>query len=93
VIDGGFTGLSAELVNWLADRGVELIGIDTPSVDVFNSGEHPAHNAVLARGLIAIEGLWLDRVEPGLYFLIALPILLQGAEAAPVRAILKPLGG
>jgi arylformamidase len=92
-INSEFAGLSADLVNWFADRGVELIGIDTPSVDVFNSGEHPAHNAVLARGLIAIEGLWLDRVEPGLYFLIALPILLQGAEAAPVRAILKPLGG
>jgi kynurenine formamidase len=30
--------------------------------------------------------------EPGAYHLIALPILLQGAEAAPVRAILKPLG-
>ena len=91
-IDGRFAGLSAELVNWLADRGVELIGIDTPSVDVFNSGDHPAHHAVLGRGLIAIEGLWLERVEPGAYHLIALPILLQGAEAAPVRAILKRLG-
>ena len=93
VIGREFTGLSAELVNWLADRGVGLIGIDTPSVDVFKSDDHPAHRAVLARHLIAIEGLWLDEVEPGAYHLIALPILLQGAEAAPVRAILKPLGG
>lgn len=90
-IGGEFRGLSAELVNWLADRGVELIGIDTPSVDVFKSGDHPAHHAVLNRQLIAIEGLWLDDVEAGPYFLIALPILLQGAEAAPVRAILKPM--
>ena len=90
-ITGEHAGLSADVVNWLADRGVELIGIDTPSVDVFASGNHPAHHAVLARGLIAIEGLWLEGVEPGAYQLIALPILLHGAEAAPVRAILKPI--
>jgi kynurenine formamidase len=29
-------------------------------------------------------------VKPGLFHLVALPILLEGAEAAPVRAILKP---
>ena len=39
-----------------------------------------------------IEGLWLGEVEPGAYLLIALPMKLEGAEAAPVRAILKPLG-
>jgi arylformamidase len=39
----------------------------------------------------SIEGLWLDQAEAGVYLLIALPILLEGAEAAPVRAILKPM--
>jgi len=90
-IEDGFVGLSADLVHWLADRGVELLGIDTPSVDVYKSGDHPAHHALLARGLTWIEGLWLDAAEPGAYLLIALPILLEGAEAAPVRAILGPM--
>ncbi len=92
-IGPGFAGLSAELVHWLADRGVELVGIDTPSVDVFESQELPAHHALLERGLTWIEGLWLADAEPGRYFLAALPTLLEGAEAAPVRAVLAPLRG
>lgn len=90
-IKDGFSGLSAELVHWLADRGVELVGIDTPSVDVFSSEELPAHHALLERGMTWIEGLWLVDAEPGRYLMVALPIFLEGAEAAPVRAILKPL--
>ena len=90
-IDDGFAGLSAELVYWFADRGVELLAIDTPSVDIYSSEKLPAHHALLSRGLTWIEGLWLDAAEPGAYLLIALPILLKGAEAAPVRAILRPM--
>jgi len=88
-IEDGFAGLSAGLVHWLADRGVELVGIDTPSVDVLDSDDLPAHRALLARGLTWIEGLWLGEAEPGACLLIALPMKLEGAEAAPVRAILK----
>ncbi|MFV2072539.1 MAG: cyclase family protein [Thermoanaerobaculales bacterium] len=88
-IDRGITGLSAELVHWLADRGVETLGIDTPSVDSGESEELEAHRALLARKMTWIEGLWLADVNPGSYLMIALPILLEGAEAAPVRAILK----
>ncbi len=88
-----FAGLSAELVHWLADRGVVTVGIDTPSVDVFEAEDLPAHHALLERGLTWIEGLWLADAAPGLYFLAALPLLLEGAEAAPVRAILSPLRG
>ena len=87
----GFSGMSAELVYWLADRGVVLVGVDTPSVDVFNSEELPAHHALLERDMTWIEGLWLGDAEPGRYLLVALPILLEGAGAAPVRAVLKPL--
>jgi arylformamidase len=87
----GFAGLSAGLVHWLADRGVELLGIDTPSVDPFAAADLPAHRALLARGLSWIENLWLGEAAPGTYLLIALPIRLEGAEAAPLRAILKPM--
>jgi arylformamidase len=90
-IEEGFTGLSARLVHWLADRKVELVGIDTPSVDTFTADDLQAHRALLERGLTWIEGLWLGEVEPGPYILVALPILLEGAEAAPARVILKPL--
>jgi arylformamidase len=91
VIEDGFSALSVEIVDWLADRGVNLVGVDTPSVDVFSSGDFPAHHALLARGMTWIEGLWLGDAEAGRYLLIALPMLIEKAEAAPVRAILKPI--
>ena len=90
-IDESFVGLSAQLVHWLADRGVEMLGIDTPSVDIFTSKELPAHHALLERGLNWVEGLLLEDLAPGKYLMIALPMLLEGAEAAPVRALLKPI--
>ena len=34
------------------------------------------------------EGLVLEQVEPGSYTLIALPLKIEGADAAHVRAIL-----
>jgi len=86
-IGEGFSGLEPALVHWLADRGVELVGIDTPSVDPFGA-ELLAHHALAERGMTWLEGLWLGEVEPGAYQLIALPMPLVGVEAAPVRAVL-----
>lgn len=91
VVDESFAGLSGVLVHWLADRGVELVGIDTPSVDVYRSQRLEAHRALLARRMTWIEGLWLAGAVAGLYELVALPMLLEGADGAPVRAILRPL--
>jgi arylformamidase len=88
-MDEGFAALSPELAHWLADRGVELVGIDTPSVDLFDSQSYPTHHALAGRGMTWIEGLWLAEAVAGLYELVALPILLEGADGAPVRAILR----
>jgi arylformamidase len=84
-----FVGLDPELVNALADRGVTLVGVDTPSVDLFNSKDLPAHHACLRRGVSILEGLTLDGVPEGMYELIALPLKLVGFDASPVRAVLR----
>jgi arylformamidase len=86
-----FTALSPELASLLGERGALLVGLDTPSVDPFDSKTLDAHHA-LARGRVAIlEGLILDGVPEGLYELIALPLKLAGLDASPVRAILRTL--
>jgi len=86
-----FTALSVELAALLGDSGALLVGLDTPSVDPFDSKTLDAHHA-LARGRVAIlEGLILDGVPEGLYELIALPLKLAGLDASPVRAVLRTL--
>lgn len=84
-----FAALSPEAVDMLHGRGVGLVGVDTPSVDLSDSKELPAHQACLRRGMAILEGLVLDGVPEGEYELIALPLKLVGFDASPVRAILR----
>lgn len=86
-----FAALDPELVRWLHRQGVRLIGIDTPSVDLFDSKDLPSHHACKECGLAILEGLVLRAVPAGRYELIALPLKLAGFDASPVRAVLRTL--
>ncbi len=86
-----FASLSPELVDHLHERGVILVGIDTPSVDPFESKELEAHHALARHDMANLEGLVLEGVGEGEYELIALPLRLGGADASPVRAVLRTL--
>jgi arylformamidase len=86
-----FAALSPELVEALHGRGVKLVGIDTPSVDLFDSKDLPAHRAFLRCDMAILEGLVLAGVPEGLYELIALPLRLVGFDASPVRAVLRTM--
>ena len=86
--DTDFAALSVELVEQLADWGVRLIGIDTPSVDLCEDRELLAHHAIHRRDLAILEGIVLAQVPAGLYSLVALPLPLVGCDASPVRAML-----
>jgi arylformamidase len=90
--DAGFASLDPEAAHWIAGTGLRLIGLDTPSVDAFDSKEMPSHLALLARGVAILEKLDLQGVPEGEYELIALPLPLEGMDASPVRAILRELG-
>jgi arylformamidase len=87
-----FSALSPELARLLGERGVLLVGLDTPSVDPFDSKTLDAHHALAAGGVVNLEGLDLSRVPPGIYELIALPLNLAGLDASPVRAVLREVG-
>lgn len=89
--DEDFAALSPELVDHLAALGVRLVGIDTPSVDLFSSKDLPAHQAFLRHDMAILEGLVLAGVPEGTYELIALPLRLVGFDASPVRAVLRTL--
>ena len=86
-----FAALSVELVERLHEEGVILIGIDGPSVDLFDSKDLPAHQAFLRNDMAILEGLVLRDVPAGEYELIALPLKLAGFDASPVRAVLREL--
>ena len=85
------TCLTVELIEYLAGSGVVLIGLDSPSVDRFDSKELPCHKALYEHRIANLENLALDSVPTGRYELIALPLRLKGRDASPVRAILRTI--
>jgi arylformamidase len=86
-----FAALSVELIDFLHERSVITVGIDTPSVDLFDSKDLPAHKAMLRHNMSILEGLVLKNVPEGMYELIALPLPLVGFDASPLRAILRTI--
>jgi arylformamidase len=83
--------LSTECAAALLGRGLRLLGVDAPSVDARTSTTLEVHRALFAGGAMVLENLDLRSVTPGDYELIAAPLRLVGLDAAPVRAMLRPL--
>ena len=80
--------IAADVVPWLKDRKVKLLGLDLPSVDPIEAKVLVNHHALAAANVAILESLDLSAVEPGPYRLAALPLRIQSGDAAPVRAIL-----
>jgi arylformamidase len=89
--DPQLAAFAPETIERLADAGVQLVGIDTASIDPADSKALPSHQVIRRRGLRVLENLVLDAVPAGDYELIALPLKLMSADASPVRAVLRSL--
>jgi arylformamidase len=91
--DAGFAALDPGLLDELGRRGGVLVGTDAASLDPADSKALDAHHAAHRNDLRILENLLLDDVAEGDYELIALPLKLSTADAAPVRAVLRELTG
>jgi arylformamidase len=81
-----FPPLAPEAADWLVERGVWLLGMDTPSL---HQTEFVAiHEVLLGAGVVIVESLanLRELTEPHVLF-SALPIKIAGADGAPVRAV------
>ena len=85
------TAYAPETVERLAQLGVQLIGIDTASIDPADSKTLDSHQVIRRHNIRVLENLVLDEVPEGDYELIALPLKLTHADASPVRAVLRSL--
>jgi len=89
--DAQLAAFAPDTIERLADAGVQLVGIDTASIDPADSKTLDSHQVIRRRGLRVLENLVLDEVPEGDYELIALPLKLMTADASPVRAVLREL--
>lgn len=82
-----FVAVSSDGADWLAARGVKLVGVDYLSVAPFRQSDAP-HQSLLKPGIVILEGVDLSAVPAGEYELYCLPLKLSGSDGAPARAIL-----
>jgi kynurenine formamidase len=76
--------LTPEAAEYLAGKGVRLVGLDCPSVD-YDPGK--THVALLSRGTVIIENLVnLDHL-PQSCTLMALPLPIKAGDGCPLRAV------
>jgi arylformamidase len=87
--DPALAGFAPAAIERLAAQGVTLVGIDTASIDPADSKTLDSHQMIRRHDMRVLENLVLDEVPEGDYELIALPLKLVGADASPVRAILR----
>lgn len=84
--------ISAELARWLVDRGVALVGVETPSVASLrpeNKAElTEVHRTLLGGNIVIVESLTnLRELRRETVEFIALPLKIDGGDGSPVRAI------
>ena len=83
--------LDPSVAAYLGEQGVQLLGVDLPSVDAVDSKELATHHALYQNNIYILENIMLDHVETGLYEMIALPLRIIGADASPVRVVIRPI--
>ncbi len=81
--------LADDVPAWLGEQGVQLLGLDLPSVDQINDPSMRIHHLLDAANILILENLDLRAADPGVYEFIALPLKIAGAEGSPIRAVLR----
>ena len=83
-----FPGIDSAAAQWLVDRKVKAVGIDTPSIDYGQSSSFPTHRVLFAANIPAFENVAnLDRLPARGSFVIALPMKIKGGSGGPLRIV------
>ncbi len=87
ILENEFIFLDRTGAKYLAELNIAGVATDGLGIERSQS-DHGSHLELMNKGIHIIEGLRLADIEEGEYFLSALPILIPGAEASPIRAVL-----
>ena len=82
-------GLGADASQFLVDRKVNAVAIDSPSIDAGTNNNFISHKTLLSNDVLVIENLCnLQKLNRALRFtLIVTPLKLVRATGSPIRAI------
>jgi len=85
--------ISEDACHWLVDKGIRVLGMDTPMPDNPKNGwgdeiDSPNHKILLGNGIILLEYLCnLKSLRKSEIDLVALPLKIRDGDGAPIRCI------
>ena len=88
IVADDYVYLTEDAADYCIEKKLKLVGIDYISVENPRSDSFTVHRKLLSNEILILENINLTNVPSGIYTLIALPLFIPAAEAAPVRAIL-----
>jgi kynurenine formamidase len=83
-----FPGLGTDAAELLVERGIDAVGIDTPSIDHGQSKDFATHVALMTNNVPAFENVAdMSALPPTGTTIIALPMMIEGGSGGPLRIV------
>ncbi len=88
-----YVHVSTEAAHFLRDKKISVVGLDYFAIGSYLDPQNllEVHKTFLDNGIWILETIDLSDVKAGNYEIICLPIRLTQGDAAPARAIVRPL--
>ncbi len=81
-------GLASSAGRYLVLKKINLVGIDSPSIDLGNDSKFPIHRLFSKKNILIVENLCnLEKISNVRFKLIVFPLKLKNATGSPVRAV------
>ena len=81
-------GLSRSASKYLISKKINLVGIDSPSIDLGKDPFFSAHKILSENNILIVENLTnLEKIPSTTFDFIILPLKIKDATGSPVRAI------
>jgi len=86
-----FVYLDATGAEFCREFGIIMVGIDYLSIDQSGLASKPAHHTLLGNDITILEGILLDHVPQGEYFIACGSLKMAQSDGAPARTVLFEL--
>ncbi|HKR73644.1 MAG TPA: cyclase family protein [Candidatus Nitrosocosmicus sp.] len=81
-------GLSKAAAKYLAEIKINLVGIDSPNIDLATDEDFSCHKIFSENNILIIENLMnLHKLLNKKFILVALPLKLKNCSGSPIRAV------
>ena len=86
VLIHGTVVIDPESAAYMAEKKVSCLGVEMSTI-ASGDDQIAVHKILLGAEIVIIEGLVLEQVPDGIYFLSAVPLKMKGSDGSPVRAL------